>query len=803
MRPLKLTLKNVFQHQALEYVFGPGVTGIVGRNGAGKSNFLEALYFAMTGKLGSGINKSEILNWSEGVASGTTIFDFEDQDQVYTLTRAVHSSAVTLEGGHLSKPLKNAEANAFMEGVYGMTFENLYEACWTPQGSLVAVLTMGHAQRVAFFQRLADVQRAEVLRGILLEEGLNKIPTYPDRTEEIQVLTTEIAAKTSEHGGIAAELTALTDMKALYDAQVAEAQRILALQTEAQWLANVQTSAQSLTMSRLAVDAFDKASGNLAPEPEILPPTPERDQAYQRALEQSATVLRRDQTEAEARAVESKLQTYRSSCSPELLQAEAEVFPVSVERVAMVQAVRKQAEVMARRDATAAKLKALLGSLPPAVPQPANNQAVLETMYKDLLGRGDQHKLAVDGSCPTCKRGYDFVGGDAGRAALLAEYQKVSQEYDALLRRSTAEQQAYALYLKVTNTLTGQISAAEGELTAIEQELEGIGAVVPDPGFEADNLAYRMYVGRQTERARIEMVCGPLTGQIQALRQALADIDAALARDPAPPFDFEGYARDRQAFQDYLRRQGQRQVLGEQRQGLLRAVTEAETVLQQVQAQPYAAAATRDQALVFQRNYAALLQSIAEKQQLGSALAEAVKIKTAQVQVLEQEQLRLSKVAAIRKLLEDARTVLHRDNLPKLVMQKLVIGLNSMLERYLSLFEVPYVARLNEEFDFLCDFDYRAGVPARTLSGGQKVALALAFKFALSELMANHVPLMVLDEPTVWLDDINKPKLVEVMTRVRRLSENGGGTSVLVATHEEMLKPACTRVFSVSERGFL
>ena len=183
MRPIELEVDHVFQHKHLLLTFAPGTTGIIGRNGSGKSNFLETLYFSMTGKTGSDCTKEDMINWNS--KTGHTRYKFEHVGQIFELKRNVHNSSATLSGGSLPKPLKNAEANAFMEDVLGMSFDGLYKTCWTPQGELSSVLTMSHANRVAFFQRLAKTRRAETIRGIIQENGLNKLPTYVDHTEDI------------------------------------------------------------------------------------------------------------------------------------------------------------------------------------------------------------------------------------------------------------------------------------------------------------------------------------------------------------------------------------------------------------------------------------------------------------------------------------------------------------------------------------------------------------------------------------------------------------------------------------------
>ena len=51
MRVTRLSLRDFRSYEAAEVRLGPGLTVVAGRNGAGKTNLLEALYFACTGPL--------------------------------------------------------------------------------------------------------------------------------------------------------------------------------------------------------------------------------------------------------------------------------------------------------------------------------------------------------------------------------------------------------------------------------------------------------------------------------------------------------------------------------------------------------------------------------------------------------------------------------------------------------------------------------------------------------------------------------------------------------------------------------
>ncbi|WP_457548804.1 DNA double-strand break repair ATPase Rad50 [Archaeoglobus sp.] len=79
------------------------------------------------------------------------------------------------------------------------------------------------------------------------------------------------------------------------------------------------------------------------------------------------------------------------------------------------------------------------------------------------------------------------------------------------------------------------------------------------------------------------------------------------------------------------------------------------------------------------------------------------------------------------------------------------------------------------------------------LSGGERVALGLAFRLALSLYLAGEMSLLILDEPTPFLDEERRRKLVEIMNRyLRKIPQ------VIVVSHDEELRESADRVIRVS-----
>jgi DNA repair exonuclease SbcCD ATPase subunit len=136
--------------------------------------------------------------------------------------------------------------------------------------------------------------------------------------------------------------------------------------------------------------------------------------------------------------------------------------------------------------------------------------------------------------------------------------------------------------------------------------------------------------------------------------------------------------------------------------------------------------------------------------------------------------------------LESVRTLLHRDNLPRIVAQNYLELLETDTNELLTLFDTDYQIRAIEGMGFEVLFEDGRIQPATRLSGGQKVVLALAFRIAVNSMFANDLSLLCLDEPTAYLDDDNLGCLSVALGKLRDLSGSRGLQCVLI-THENSL----------------
>lgn len=158
------------------------------------------------------------------------------------------------------------------------------------------------------------------------------------------------------------------------------------------------------------------------------------------------------------------------------------------------------------------------------------------------------------------------------------------------------------------------------------------------------------------------------------------------------------------------------------------------------------------------------------------------------------EEARLNKVT--KDHFDNLKEVMHKSNLPKRLtvnyLKKTVVKMNEYLED----FNAPFRIYSDDELVFWAKFNDGRKLPAARLSGGEKVVLALAFRLAVQFGVAAGVNLLVLDEPTVGLDDDNIECLATAFNRLRAMSKSSG-LQVLVVSHEKAMERMCDHTLSL------
>lgn len=167
-----LTLHNFKTHHDLTLTFGPGVTGIVGKNGKGKSSVIEAIDFLFTGYTVTDQKASMIrLGATEGWVSGT----FELNGQEGYLERHLSESKVVLRyGGKTYKKATEVQQlwNKLLQ-IDPVIFHNVIIA---GQGDIPLLFCGDQSVREKIFQRIFMVPPTEKIRTVMWDRFIKQAP---------------------------------------------------------------------------------------------------------------------------------------------------------------------------------------------------------------------------------------------------------------------------------------------------------------------------------------------------------------------------------------------------------------------------------------------------------------------------------------------------------------------------------------------------------------------------------------------------------------------------------------------------
>ncbi|WP_457622809.1 AAA family ATPase [Persephonella sp.] len=137
----------------------------------------------------------------------------------------------------------------------------------------------------------------------------------------------------------------------------------------------------------------------------------------------------------------------------------------------------------------------------------------------------------------------------------------------------------------------------------------------------------------------------------------------------------------------------------------------------------------------------------------------------------------------IQKIIRD--TALHE--LPKLTNQIFsIFGFPFQQVKFSEDFDITLLAPSLEKKDRL--------ISVNALSGGQKTALGIALRLAIGRFLSSKNEMLILDEPTVHLDDQRRSELINLLLELRRKKFVN---QLIIVTHDTEVEDAADNIYYV------
>ncbi len=187
-------------------------------------------------------------------------------------------------------------------------------------------------------------------------------------------------------------------------------------------------------------------------------------------------------------------------------------------------------------------------------------------------------------------------------------------------------------------------------------------------------------------------------------------------------------------------------------------------------------------------------------QEVGKVEAEIKSIKE-RLEHIDQSKKRQQE---IKKQIEDYEKVeraLGPEGIQKLIRENALYNLPKLVNGLFIAFGFPFnQVKFDEKFDIkiLAPTAERKDryISVDALSGGQKVALGLALRLALSRFLGEKADFIILDEPTIHLDQQRREELVNILLK---LKQNNFLKQLIVITHDRELEDAADRIYYVNK----
>jgi exonuclease SbcC len=774
-------LRDFKSHETSDIAFNSGLNIFLGEVGAGKTSIFEAVSFALFGRYAGSITQSGLIR--RGAEKAEVSLTFTTRSGLYRIDRTIYPEKTQqakmwlFDDGEWQLAVEGATAvSKSVEDFLNVDASTFLAAIYASQGEIKEMLETQPGSRRERLDKLLGIDMYENIwtnlghaRTIVLTE----LTQAQDGASGVDVLERQLEDLKAKIKGNTQELEGLRKSLIRIDETLKPTEhRLKEFDDHRQWLATIRTQIESkfteIAKSIQTVNALRERR--------------QKAEEAERVFESNKEFIKGEKLlEAEKRRVEISLQQKRSLML--LLQRDNTSLNQAVEQRARLttqlhelKTLEGEIETLDGERATLPTLRVEQASLDEQLD--GLKGQLVKTSSEIELQRRQVDRVVKLGECPTC-------------------LQIVPEEHKERIKQETSD---------VIVRLAANHTSLEETSDQIQEQLEAVKAgvekaVKADRRYVETAMKVKMLMSRREEledlEARIEEIKTSITEtqrRIEAIKESEETLKAIAKRleEVASKADLAREAEKLSA----VKREVEAMLVEEERNSealkdQLRTLEMSEENLNK----KYDEKEHQDmenQVRTFRESRAKATEGIAR-------LYKTVKEDTQQVENVEKilEEKREAKVRVEELKVENYMIDLLRKSLRTVVQP--VMRKNSV-SRVSDAFRSFYQELSNDSIDYAAiDEDGNIDItrngepsPVNSLSGGETTCAALALRLAIcSSLTRNQ--LLLLDEPTIHLDEVYRAKLREFL-----------GSHVfeqlIVVTHDNTFDALPAKIFRVEKQ---
>lgn len=785
MRLHALALRNFRQHVETTIRFAPGLTGIIGANGAGKTTILEAIAWALYGNSAARGTRDSLRHARAADNAPVRVeLDFELAGHRYRVERTLRGAELFLDGGSTPIARSIKAVNELLQRRLGMSRAEFFNTYFTGQKELDVMAALGPTDRARFLARVLGYDRLTAAQELLREQrraliaelaglrsGMPDPAVVAQRELEADCALSEARDRaelaSAVHASAQERLATIGPTWASADAareqwHALDAERRLVQQA----IDGATRERERVALERADIDA---AQGELAPLLPVASALPAQRDALERVErlaaadgERRALAERITSLEEEGARLAERLGKLESA--PALEVEQRAVLDTSRRALSATESALDDARTAWARDRQEAETR----------------HDALNAQYDDLAAQqATLEGLGENSPCPTCARPLGASYRDV--LALISE-QLDTVVVDRSYFRHRARQLATAPEPMVE--LEQRRLAQQQEIAAAERRYARINAAVQEreqlqPQFLAlqrrvDDARQRLHTLPDGYDAEAHRALRAEVSRLSEVATRVAQLQATMAR--AEP-------------------------LAQRAEALARELAAHEGRRDEIAARIAAIAFDAERHTALREEYAGASQAV---HQAELALAEA----RGAVQRAEQQRDGVQRMRTELQALQGRAGVLEGERSLHDELDDEFAALRSELNARLR----PELSELASGFlESLTDGRYAAleldedysvqvledGLPKSVLSGGEEDLCNLVLRLAISQMIAERAgqefSLLILDEVFGSLDESRRENVLALLRRLHDRFEQ-----VMVITHIEDVREGLDRVLMVT-----